>query len=114
MMKLKLTTAILGAAVFGAVAAVAGDPKGADGWEAKLETKFAEIDADADGSVSEAEYLEYKAAEAKQSFAEMGGDDGIVTLDEAKQAYAAKMAEKEAMKKEMPAAEGEPQENDGE
>ena len=99
MMKLKMTTAILGAAAFGAVAAVAGE-KGDGDWEAKLEAKFAEIDADADGSVSEAEYLEYKAAEAKKSFAEMGGGDGVVTLDEAKQAYAAKMAEKKAKKEE--------------
>ena len=112
MMKLKMTTAILGAAAFGAVAAFAGEKKGDGEWEAKLEAKFAEIDADADGSVSEAEYLAYKAEEAKKSFAEMGGDDGVVTLDEAKQAYAAKMAEKKAMKKE--AAEGEPQEDDAE
>ena len=101
-MKLTLTTAIIGAAAFGAVAATAGhhEGEGAKTWETKLEAKFAEIDADADGAVSEAEYLEYKAAEARKSFVEMGGDDGTVTLDEAKQAYAAKRAEKKAKMKE--------------
>ena len=97
-MNIKLTSAILGVAAFGAVAAIAGQHEGEGDWEAKLEAKFVTIDTDADGSVTEAEYLDYKMAEAKKTFAEMGGDDGAVTLDEAKAAYAAQMAEKAAMK----------------
>ncbi len=96
-MNIKLTSAILGVAAFGAAAAVAGHHEGAGEWEAKLEAKFAKIDVDTDGSVTEAEYLDYKMAEAKQAFLEMGGDDGAVTLDEAKAAYAAQLAEKAAM-----------------
>ena len=106
-MKFTLTTAILGAAAFGAVAATAGHHEGSETWATKLEAKFAEIDADANGSVSEEEYLAYKAAEARKSFVEMGGDDGEVTLDEAKQAYAAKRAEKKEKMKEHKKMKGE-------
>lgn len=103
-MNVKLIALLTGAGALGTAVAVAGPQEG--GWEAKLEAKFAKIDTDADGSVTEAEYIEYKTAEARASFAEMGGDDGVVTLDEAKAAYAAqeaakaeKRAEKKAKKK---------------
>jgi hypothetical protein len=61
-----------------------------------VESHFAEVDADSDGSVTEAEYLDYKMAKAKEKFAKMAGDDGALSLEEAKAAHAAKMEEHKA------------------
>ena len=70
-------------------------------WDAKMEASFKQIDADASGEVTEAEYLAYKqaayakkgktmdAAEVSTYFAEMSGGDGALTLAEMKSAYKA-------------------------
>ena len=106
-----------GALSVAAASAIAGHHEGASDWEAKVEAKFTEIDTNKDGTVSEEEYLAYKTAEARSQFAAMGGDDGSVTLAEAKEAYAARakegaamkdaVKEKEAMKDEVEKAEPE-------
>lgn len=71
---------------------------------AKMAAKFEKMDADANGSVSEAEFLAHKRAasaekgeemtaekEAKATawFAKASGEDGALTLDEMKTAYMA-------------------------
>lgn len=94
---------IAGASVLAAAAAVAEHHEKKEGydWEAKLEAKFAEVDANGDGNVSADEYLAYKRAEAEKEWAkwaEAAGDDGMVSLDEAKAHHEAKMADKEAKK----------------
>ncbi|WDI32016.1 hypothetical protein PUV54_02280 [Hyphococcus flavus] len=96
---------IAGASALAAASAFAEhhEKKGEMDWEAKLEAKFAEVDANGDGNVSGEEYLAYKRAEAEKEWtkwAEAAGDDGMVSLDEAKAHHEAKMAEKAAMKKE--------------
>ena len=97
-MNTKLISAAAIVAAFGAATAFAGEDKvAAEGdWQTKLEAKFAKIDVDANGAVSEAEYLEYKMAEAKAAFLAMAGDDGSVTLEEAKAAYLAEKTEEVA------------------
>ena len=82
MKKIALVSAAFGAAAFVGGAAMAGDD-----WEAKLEEKFNAIDANGDGSVSEAEYLAAKTADAREHYAKVSGGDGSLTLDEAKAAY---------------------------
>lgn len=99
-------------ALFAGAAALAGasalanhhGDKGAKDWEAKLETKFAAVDANGDGNVSGEEFLAHKRAEAEaewEKWAEAAGDDGVVSLDEAKAHYEAKMAEKKDEMKDM-------------
>jgi len=95
MKKFAIVSAVFGAAAFVGGAAMAGDD-----WEAKLEEKFNAVDANGDGSVTEAEYLAHKAAEASESYAELSGGDGSLTLDEAKAAYKAKKEKYKAKKKE--------------
>lgn len=93
---------------FGAAVAIAGNTETTDAdWQTKLEAKFATIDVDADGAVSEAEYLDYKMAEAKAAFVAMGGEDGAVTLEEAKAAYLAEQAEDVAATEDATAKDGE-------
>ena len=89
MNKLKLTAAILGVATLTATGALAGDK-----WEAKMEAKFSAIDANGDGGVTEAEYLAYKTEKARAAFSEMSGDDGVLTLAEAKAAQKAEYSKK--------------------
>lgn len=66
--------------------------------EAKLAEKFAKIDANGDGSVSSAEYMAHKTAEAEKDWAKWteGDADGAVTLEEATAKMHAHMAEKKA------------------
>ncbi|WP_425407839.1 hypothetical protein [Hyphococcus sp.] len=94
---------IAGAGALAASSAIAGHhEEGKMDHEAKLEAKFAEVDANGDGNVSSEEYMAYKTAEAESEWAkwaESAGDDGMVSLEEAKAHQAAMMAEKEAMKK---------------
>ena len=73
-----------------ALAAHAGDPA----------EKFAEMDVDTDGLVTDAEFLswtsantDYTVEEASAKFAELAGEDGVLTLDELEAAMAAKDAE---------------------
>ena len=84
-------------AIAAASAAHAGDKKEGD-WEAKMEEKFAKIDANNDGRIDRDEYLAYKASAAEKDWdkwvEKAGGDDGAVTLEEAKAHHKAKMAEK--------------------
>lgn len=49
-----------------------------------MEQKFAAIDANGDGVITEAEYVAHKSEYARKSFAKMAGDDGQLTLEEAK------------------------------
>ncbi len=104
-MKRTIFTLTAGAVALAAGAAIAGDEKKKMSWdekkakmEAKLEEKFAKVDANGDGSVTSAEYMAYKTAEAEKDWAKWveGDADGAITLDEAKAKQAAKMAEKKA------------------
>lgn len=100
-MKYALAFAI--ATVFAASSAVAGekaaDAKGMDHMmmdakmEAKMAAHFQEIDANADGKLTETELVDYAKAKAKKEFAAMAGDDGAVTLDEMKVHHQAKHEE---------------------
>lgn len=72
-------------------------------WDAKMEAHFKEVDANADGKVTEQELVDFMTAKAKKEFAEMSGGDGEVTLDEAKAHHKAKhemMMKEHEMKKE--------------
>ncbi len=110
-MKKTIFTLTAGAVALAAGAAMAGhhgDKKKMSAeeykakMEAKLEEKFAKIDANGDGSVTSAEYMAYKTAAAEKDWAEWteGDDDGAITLEEAKAKQAAHMAEKKAKMKE--------------
>lgn len=104
-MKKTTIALITGASALAAVSAFAEhhEKSGDMDWEAKLEAKFAEVDANGDGNVSGEEFLAYKRAQAEKEWAkwaEAAGEDGMVSLEEAKAHHEAKMAEKEAMKKE--------------
>ncbi len=110
-MKKTIFTLTAGAVALAASAAMAGhhgDKKkmSAEEYaakkEAKLEEKFAKMDANSDGSVSADEYMAYKTAQAEKDWAKWieGDNDGAMTLDEAKAKQAAYMAEKKAKMKE--------------
>lgn len=95
---MKYALAIGAATILAAGAAFAGE-KGMDGkdWDAKIEKHFTEVDANADGQVTEQELVDYMTAKARTEFAAMAGGDAAVTLDEAKAYHKAKHEE---MKKE--------------
>ncbi|MCB2112777.1 MAG: hypothetical protein R3C42_04515 [Parvularculaceae bacterium] len=57
---------------------------------AKMESHFKEVDANADGMISEQELLDFVTAKAKSEFASMAGDDGMVSFDEMKAHHHAK------------------------
>ncbi len=108
-MKKSIFTLTAAAVALAAGAAFAGDGKKEmtaeehkAKMEAKLAEKFAKIDANGDGSVSSAEYMAYKNAEAEKDWAKWteGDDDGAVTLEEATAKMHAHMAEKKAKYKE--------------
>lgn len=101
-MKISTIALIAGASLFAAASAFAGHHEGKEnmGMDAKIEAHFAEVDADGDGSVTEAEYLDYKMAKAKEKFAKVAGDDGVISLEEAKAAHTAKMEAHKAKMKE--------------
>ncbi|MBI1392819.1 MAG: hypothetical protein GC152_08780 [Alphaproteobacteria bacterium] len=92
------------ASLAGALALAAGGASAGEHGDkaAKMEAKFAKLDADSNGSVSEAEYIAHKRAwhaekgkeftadaeaKAKEHFAKMSGGDGSFTLAEMKEAY---------------------------
>lgn len=114
-MKKTIFTLTAGAIALASSVAVAGHHEGKKmtkeekmaKMEAKLEEKFAKVDANGDGSVSADEFMAYKTAEAEAEWAKWteGDADGAVTLDEAKAMQAKHMAEKkakyEAKKKDM-------------
>lgn len=71
-------TLISAAALAGAMAANAGEMP-----------LFSEVDTDYDGVISEAEFVAYKVGkgkhteeEAAEKFAEIAGDDGVISADE--------------------------------
>jgi len=103
-MKTSTIALIAFAGVFATASAFAHSHEGKDGMKmdmaARAEAHFAEVDADGDGSITEAEFLEYRMAKAKAAFAEMAGEDGVISLDEAQAHHAAKMAKHKAMMKE--------------
>jgi hypothetical protein len=112
-MKTSTIALIAGASIFAAASAFASPDKdkghmgmGMD-MDKMVESHFAEVDANGDGSVTEAEFLDFKMAKAKEKFAKMAGDDGVVTLEEAKAAHAAKMAAHKDKMKEHKAKMGE-------
>ena len=87
------------ASALAATAALAGDQGGmSEGgmsgcmmkMDAKAEAHFQEVDANADGKVTEKELVKYVTAKAKKEFAEMSGGDGAATLEEAKAYHHAK------------------------
>ncbi len=47
-------------------------------------TIFAAIDTNADGFVTEMEFLAYNGEDSKDEFPKIAGDDGAITLDEMK------------------------------
>jgi Ca2+-binding EF-hand superfamily protein len=98
---MKYAIAFAAVAALATSVAFAGERSGkgmdAKDWDAKIESHFKEVDADADGQVTEAELVAYMTAKAKSDFAAMSGGDGAVTLDEAKAHHKAKH---EAMMKE--------------
>jgi Ca2+-binding EF-hand superfamily protein len=98
---MKYAIAAAAAAAFAATAAHAGGEgkmsAAAEAMNAKVEAHFKEVDADADGKVTEAELVNYMTAKAKSEFAEASGGDGVMTLDEAKAHHKSKH---EAMMKE--------------
>lgn len=87
---MKYALSFAAAAALAATAALAGEmgDKGMcmDGkaMDAKLETHFKEVDANADGKVTETELVDFVTAKAKKEFASMAGDDAAATLDEMK------------------------------
>lgn len=106
MKKMTLTASIAGASVLIAATALAehhGQKKEGHDWEAKMAAKFAEVDADGSGAISRDEFLAHKAAAAEKEWdehAEVAGDDGEVSLDEAKAYHKAKYEAKKAKMKE--------------
>ena len=64
--------------------------------EAKFAEHFAAMDTDGNGTVSEEEYVAAAAAKASKKFAKIAGDDGELTLDEAKAAKKKKHKKKKA------------------
>jgi hypothetical protein len=98
---MKYAIAAAAAAAFAATAAHAGGEgkmsADAEAMNAKVEAHFKEVDANADGQVTEAELVNYMTAKAKSEFAEASGGDGVMTLDEAKAHHKSKH---EAMMKE--------------
>ncbi len=90
--------AVAGVGLLAAGAALAkhhGHGKGGNDWEAKMEAHFAEVDANGDGNISSEEYHAYKRAKAEKSWAKHDlGDDGMLSLEEAKAHHEAMMAKK--------------------
>jgi hypothetical protein len=97
---MKYFIALAAAAAFATAAYASGEGKKgaeAEAMDAKVEAHFKDVDADADGRVTEAELIAYMTAKAKKEFAAASGGDGSMTLDEAKAHHKAKH---EAMMKE--------------
>lgn len=96
----------VGACVFAAAAtAVANHRDATDDydWQARLEQRFTKIDANKDGKISKEEFLAYEktaAEKAWESYAAAAGDDGVLSLEEAKAFHAAKMEKRKAEMKE--------------
>ena len=103
-MKISTIALISGASIFAAASAIAGPDKDKGHMDMDkdkmVESHFADVDADGDGSVTEAEFLDYQMAKAKAKFAKIAGDDGVISIDEAKAHHAAKMEKHKAMKEE--------------
>jgi hypothetical protein len=104
---MKYAISFAAASALAVTAAFAGDPGGSSEggmsgcmmkMDAKVEAHFKEVDANADGKVTEKELVKYMTAKAKKEFAEMSGGDGEATLDEANAYHQAKH---EAMMKDM-------------
>ena len=104
-MKAKLIALMTGAAALASSAALAGDKKDGDyDWEAKVEENFNKVDSDGNGQITRDEFLAYKAGKAEKEWddhADVAGDDGQVSLDEAKAAHKARMEKKKKKHKEM-------------
>jgi len=64
-----------------------------DSVDAKIEDMFVVADLDADGLLTQTEYVDYQVAEARSRFVTMAGDDSFVSLEEVKVWYLAKKAE---------------------
>jgi len=88
---------LLGAsvAILGIGAASAGDSKK---HEAKMAEKFAAMDVDGNGTISEAEYLAHKTEKARKHFSKVSGGDGELTLEEAKEARKKRYEKKKKMR----------------
>lgn len=104
---MKYAISFAAASALAATAALAGDQGGmSEGgmsgckmkMDAKVDAHFQEVDANANGKVTEKELVKYVTAKAKKEFAEMSGGDSEATLEEAKAYHHAKH---EAMMKDM-------------
>lgn len=74
-------------AAFAATGALAAHHKmmpDQEAMNARMEERFKEVDANADGKVSEKELVAFATKKAKTEFAAMAGGDKFVTLDEMK------------------------------
>lgn len=112
-MKKSIFTLTAGVMALAASAAIAGHHEGdkkmsKEDYKAKMEAKtaerFAAMDTDGSGTVSKAEYMAAKAAEAEKDWAkgaEFLGDDGEASLEEVMAYQAAMKAEKKAKHKAM-------------
>lgn len=69
--------------------------------DSKVETHFAEMDANSDGAVTEDEFVTFAIAKAKAKFAKAAGDDSSLTLEEMKAHHMAMMEEMKAKHQKM-------------
>lgn len=67
--------------------AIAGDEKGDGHKKMSVEEKFAKVDTNEDGVITEAEFTAQGERATAEKFAKMAGDDGELTLDEVKAHY---------------------------
>ncbi len=88
---MKYALALSAAALVAVSAAYAGSKKDdmkampdEAAMNARMEAHFMEVDANADGQISEDELVAFVTAKARSDFASMAGDDNLVSYDEMK------------------------------
>lgn len=71
-----------------------GDEQDSTLVDKKLADMFVIADLDADGFLTEVEYIDYQTAKARSQFASMAGDDALVSIEEVKYWYLSQKPEK--------------------